>query len=228
MAERHLKPRLKHNLDSAGPGPNAYNGLWSSSSKCHGFQTKLKLKYLQEQWQNVEIREKQGRPKTSITSQGDNIILRSSQCLTNCALSLGLEQRQASLAPFQMFRLLTFLLVMKSFAPIALCIVIFISLVNLYSLRHVVCYGSQRIFMWTRCWANMMKIVCLCYVELKPSPIFGKLFSQWEFAGFQKDVVYIQPLFLVYPFLRRIHSWGPNSWQPSVERRKAGVWCVLM
>lgn len=65
-----------------------------------GFQTKLKLKYLQEQWQKVEIREKQGRPKTSITSQGDNTILRSSQRLTNCALSLGLEQRQASLAPF--------------------------------------------------------------------------------------------------------------------------------
>lgn len=62
-----------------------------------GFQTLLKLNYLHEQGQKVEMGEKQGRPPSSITCQGDNAVLRSSQCLTHRALSLGSEQRHAYL-----------------------------------------------------------------------------------------------------------------------------------
>lgn len=59
-----------------------------------GFQTKPKLNYLHEQWQKKETREKQGSSPNSITCQGNNAVLRSSQGLTSCSLSLGSQQRQ--------------------------------------------------------------------------------------------------------------------------------------
>lgn len=78
-----------------------------------------------------------------------------------------------------------FSLFWSSWASIALCIVIFISLGTLYSLCHVICYGSQKILVGPTCWTNMMKTVCLCCVELKPSPRLGKLFS-CEFTSFER------------------------------------------
>lgn len=100
-----------------------------------------------------------------------------------------------------------FSLFWSSWASIALCIVIFISLGTLYSLCHVICYGSQKILVGPTCWTNIMKTVCLCCVELKPSPRLGKLFSWWVYQ-FRKMWCTSSPYFLLllYLFLRRLHS----------------------
>lgn len=72
---------------------------------------------------------------------------------------------------------------------------------------------------WPQCWTNM-KVVFLCYVELKWSPRLGKLFTWPKFACLEKYGVSIQLLVLVYLFLRRLCSWGLDTWQPVLREGK--------
>lgn len=148
-----------------------------------GFQTKLKLKCLHEQWQKVEIREKQRRPKTSIKCGGDNTVLRSSRCLTHCTLSLRSEQRHEysprrySVCSF--FPLLKFLSIHSFVHSDIYFSRDFILSVPCHMLRQSENFG--RAYMLD----DIMKTVCLCCVELKPSPRLGKLFS-CEFTSFER------------------------------------------
>ena len=67
------------------------------------------------------------------------------------------------------------------------------------------------------------------YVLMEPklSPQHRKLFSEESWLVSKKRCYVSSPHFLpfLYLFLRRLCSWGPRGWQPSVERRKAaGRW----
>lgn len=62
--------------------------------------------------------------------------------------------------------------------------------------------------------------------ELNPSLKAWKAVLMTSLPVLKKTWYAFSP-FLVYLLLGRLRSWGPDGWQPSVERRKAGVQAVL-
>lgn len=162
MAERHSKPRLKHNLNFAGIGPSAYSGLWSRSSKCPriSHQTEAQL------------------PSRTMTKGGDRRKAKQAQNFSHTprryhdvekphasrsVLWASAENRSINVSLTDPLPFHSSLFLGGSCAPVAFRIAIFISPAHLYSLCHARAVAVREFWWGLDSGYTLWRFVFLCH-----------------------------------------------------------------